>query len=115
MTAVHSRSRLTLSATLLYNKPEHPEQPVSRLHRQVSILLHLDDPLDAIAVHCWNGTWGLIAPGLFSAQDLIQNAYGTIPTTTNPRLHYGCFLGGDGNLLAAQLIDVLFIAGAGAC
>ena len=79
----------------------------------MSILLHLDDPLDAIAVHCWNGTWGLIAPGLFSAQDLIQNAYGTIPTTTNPRTHYGCFLGGDGNLLAAQLIDVLFIAGAG--
>jgi Amt family ammonium transporter len=78
---------------------------------EVSIILHLDDPLDAIAVHCWNGTWGLIAPGLFSAEDLIANAYGNIPTTTNPRTHFGCFLGGDGNLLAAQLVDVLFIAG----
>ena len=78
----------------------------------MSIILHLDDPLDAIAVHCWNGTWGLISPGLFSAEDLINNAYGNIPTTTNPRTHYGCFLGGDGNLLAAQLVDVLFIAGA---
>ena len=35
-------------------------------------MLRLDDPLDAIAVHAWNGTWGLIAPGLFSAQTLIQ-------------------------------------------
>ena len=25
---------------------------------RVSILLHLDDPLDAIAVHAWNGVWG---------------------------------------------------------
>ncbi len=83
-----------------------------RIEWQVSIILHLDDPLDAIAVHCWNGTWGLIAPGLFSAEDLIANAYGNIPTTTNPRTHFGCFLGGDGNLLAAQLVDVLFIAGA---
>lgn len=41
---------------------------------QVSLLLQLDDPLDAIAVHAWNGTWGLIAPGLFSAQGLIQVA-----------------------------------------
>jgi len=39
---------------------------------QVSIMLHLDDPLDAIAVHAWNGTWGLIAPGLFAAESLIQ-------------------------------------------
>jgi len=39
---------------------------------QVSLMLHLDDPLDAIAVHCWNGTWGLIAPGLFSTQVFIQ-------------------------------------------
>lgn len=39
---------------------------------QVSVLVHLDDPLDAIAVHAWNGTWGLIAPGFFSAEALIQ-------------------------------------------
>lgn len=39
---------------------------------QVSLMLHLDDPLDAIAVHAWNGTWGLIAPGFFSTQVYIQ-------------------------------------------
>lgn len=35
-------------------------------------MLHLDDPLDAIAVHAWNGTWGLIAPGFFSTKIYIQ-------------------------------------------
>lgn len=39
---------------------------------QVSVKLHLDDPLDAIAVHAWNGTWGVIAVGLFASQRLIQ-------------------------------------------
>jgi len=39
---------------------------VYNIGSQVSVLLHLDDPLDAIAVHAWNGTWGLIAPGFFS-------------------------------------------------
>ena len=42
-------------------------------------MLHLDDPLDAIAVHCWNGAWGLLALGFFSAKDLINGAYGGVP------------------------------------
>lgn len=42
---------------------------------------------------------------------MLQNAYGVIPSTGAPRKYYGCFLGGNGNLLAAQLIDVLFIGG----
>ena len=79
----------------------------------MSLKCKLDDPLDAIAVHCWNGTWGLIAPGLFSAQDLINNAYGGIPPLgTTMRPHYGAFLGGGGHLLAAQLVDVIWIFGA---
>ena len=36
-----------------------------------------DDPLDAIAVHAWNGTWGVIAVGAFADADLITNSYGT--------------------------------------
>ena len=80
---------------------------------QVSLRLRLDDPLDAIAVHFWNGAWGLIAPGFFSAKDLIANAYGGIPPTgTSPRPYYGLLLGGGGNLLAAQLVTALFILGA---
>jgi Ammonium Transporter Family len=78
--------------------------------RQVSLMAKLDDPLDAIAVHAWNGTWGVIAPGLFAAKDLIANAYGNIPTTTTPRAYYGAFMGGGGNLLAAQLVEILWIA-----
>jgi ammonia channel protein AmtB len=34
-------------------------------------LLQLDDPLDAIAVHAWNGTWGVIAVGLFAGEKLV--------------------------------------------
>jgi Amt family ammonium transporter len=85
---------------------------VYNLGSTVSIMLRLDDPLDAIAVHAWNGTWGLIAPGLFAAQSLIASAYGTRTDNGGDRVFYGCFMkGGNGNLLGAQLVDVCFIAG----
>lgn len=85
---------------------------VYNIGSMVSVMLHLDDPLDAIAVHAWNGVWGLIAPGLFSAQVLIQSAYGVRTDNGGPRIYYGCFMsGGNGNLLGAQLVTVLFIAG----
>ena len=42
----------------------------------------LDDPLDAIAVHAWNGTWGVLAVGLFANKNLVFNAYG--PTLGPP-------------------------------
>lgn len=85
---------------------------VYNIGSQVSLLLHLDDPLDAIAVHAWNGTWGLIAPGFFSAEVLIRAAYGARPDNGNLRTEYGVFMsGGSGRLLAAQLVTVLFIIG----
>lgn len=42
-----------------------------------------------------------------------QSAYGVRTDNGQDRNHYGCFMsGGDGNLLAAQLVTVLFITGA---
>ena len=71
----------------------------------------LDDPLDAIAVHGWNGTWGVIAVGLFASETLITNSYG-LDQSGNVR-PYGCFFpGGNGALLAAQIAYALWIAGA---
>jgi Amt family ammonium transporter len=71
----------------------------------------LDDPLDAIAVHAWNGTWGVLACGFFSDNYLIQNSYGLQQDGATVR-PYGCFVGGNGHLLAAQIIYALWIAGA---
>ena len=80
--------------------------------------LQVDDPLDAIAVHAFNGTWGVIAVGLFAADNLIRQSYGYHPYKTNevtgesdvPR-HYGCFMGGDGRLLAAQIVYSIWLGG----
>ena len=71
----------------------------------------LDDPLDAIAVHGWNGTWGVLAVGFFSSESLITNSYGLAQDgSTRP---YGCFFpGSNGALLAAQIAYALWIAGA---
>ncbi len=42
---------------------------------------------------------------------LPQSAYGLRTDNGLARTHYGCFMsGGSGNLLAAQLVDVCFIA-----
>ena len=72
--------------------------------------LQLDDPLDAIAVHAWNGTWGVLAVGFFAGRGLITASYGTDPYTGNER-EYGCFLGGNGRLLGAQIIYALWLGG----
>ena len=74
----------------------------------------LDDPLDAIAVHAWNGVWGVISVGIFAAQELVMNSYG-VSTQTNGQRPYGFIMGGGGYLFAAQLVYVLWIAGAPAC
>ncbi len=74
------------------------------------VLLQIDDPLDAIAVHAFNGTWGVWAVGLFGAKNLINTSYGSNPYTMGSR-HYGCFMGGGGNLLAAQIVYSIWLGG----
>jgi len=59
---------------------------------------HIDDPLDAFAVHGGAGIWGTIAVGLFSRPDLVNSGrYG------------GAIYGGDFRLLGAQILGLLLI------
>ncbi|GJQ09312.1 hypothetical protein GpartN1_g1103.t1 [Galdieria partita] len=76
------------------------------LHGSKLILrLGIDDPLDAVSVHCLCGTWGVFSTGLFAAEDPRIQAYGTISKD------YGAFMGSGGNLLACQTIGILLIWG----
>lgn len=74
---------------------------------KLMVKLRIDDPLDAIAVHLFNGTWGVIAVGFLAGQKQIAAAYGRTPETSE----YGCWLGGSGRLLGAQLVYALWLAG----
>lgn len=71
--------------------------------------LQIDDPLDAIAVHAFNGTWGVWAVGFFAGKNLVNTSYGYNPFTSGDR-EYGCFLGGSGRLLAAQIVYSIWLA-----
>lgn len=58
-------------------------------------VLHIDDPVGAVAVHCLNGIWGTIAVGLFA-------------TTSAPGndTYTGLFYGGGFSLLLIQLLGM---------
>lgn len=62
-------------------------------------VLHIDDPVGAVAVHCLNGLWGTIATGLFA----------TTSAPGNDELN-GLFYGGGFELLGKQCIGVLAVA-----
>ncbi|KAH7278107.1 hypothetical protein KP509_38G024700 [Ceratopteris richardii] len=66
--------------------------------------LQYDDPLEAAQLHGGCGAWGLIFVGLFTNKDYARQAY-------RDDMNYGLFMGGGGKLLAAQIIDILVIAG----
>ena len=81
---------------------------------KVSIKMRLDDPLGAVAVHAWNGLWGVIAAGLFSDVTLVGNSYLTndpagVPFPRGGGLFYS---GGPGRgrQLAAQVVYALWVA-----
>lgn len=90
---------------------------VGSIYDRWNVCLQVDDPLDAIAVHAFNGTWGVIAVGLFAADNLVRQSYGFHPYLTDgagestiPR-NYGCFMGGNGRLLAAQIVYAIWLGG----
>eukprot|EP00543_Licmophora_paradoxa_P004340 CAMPEP_0202441276 /NCGR_PEP_ID=MMETSP1360-20130828/717_1 /ASSEMBLY_ACC=CAM_ASM_000848 /TAXON_ID=515479 /ORGANISM="Licmophora paradoxa, Strain CCMP2313" /LENGTH=508 /DNA_ID=CAMNT_0049056159 /DNA_START=26 /DNA_END=1552 /DNA_ORIENTATION=+ len=56
------------------------------------IKLKIDDAVDAVPVHCACGIWGVLAVGFFE--------------TT-----HGLFYGGNGNLMVAHIVQILFILG----
>jgi len=75
--------------------------------------LKIDDAVDAIPVHLGNGTWGLIAAGLFASPRRLVDCFGERP-------HVGWFYSlGEGSLdaqlLANQIAGWLFIAGWAMC
>ena len=70
-------------------------------------VLHIDDPVGAVAVHMMNGIWGTIAVGLFSTSSVpgyaVADASGNVMT--------GLFYGGGFKLLGIQMIGLLATAG----
>lgn len=62
-------------------------------------VLHIDDPVGAVAVHCMNGIWGTIAVGLFAT----PAAPGYSITKGDAPLA-GLFYGGGFELLGRQLL-----------
>ena len=60
-------------------------------------VIHVDDPVGAVAVHFFNGIWGSVAVGLFA-------------TTTAPECTLsGLFYGGGFELLGTQLIGIVAV------
>ena len=60
-------------------------------------VVHVDDPVGAVAVHCCNGIWGTIAVGLFA-------------TTNAPECTInGLFYGGGFHQLSLQLLGVITV------
>ena len=70
-------------------------------------VLHIDDPVGAVAVHMINGIWGTVAVGLFSTSTVpgysVKDAAGNVMT--------GLFYGGGLKLLGIQMIGMLATAG----
>lgn len=62
-------------------------------------VLYVDDPVGAVAVHCFNGVWGTVAVGLFA----------TTAAPGNDEL-VGLFYGGGFKLLGLQLIGLAAVA-----
>ena len=75
-------------------------------------VLKIDDPLDAVAVHCFCGAWGLIVAAAFSHTPNYVAAYGgdTSDTYGEDRVK-GFLYGGDGRLLACAIVLILAISG----
>ena len=69
-------------------------------------VLHIDDPVGAVAVHCMNGIWGTLAVGLFATDAApgysIMNARGETLT--------GLFYGGGFELLKLQITGFAAVA-----
>ena len=69
-------------------------------------VIHVDDPVGAVAVHMMNGIWGTIAVGLFSTSSVpgyaVADASGNVMT--------GLFYGGGFKLLGIQFVGMFATA-----
>jgi Amt family ammonium transporter len=69
------------------------------------VWLKIDDAVDAIPVHMFGGSWGVLATGLFAEPSLLLAAYGT---NDHPGWFYKPT---DGTLLLAQVVGMIFVLG----
>lgn len=67
--------------------------------------LHIDDPVGAVAVHCFNGIWGTIAVGLFAS----PSVPGYSLVNKNGEQISGLFYGGGFESLGLQLLGMFSI------
>lgn len=64
--------------------------------------LHVDDVVDAVAVHLGGGAWGTLAVGFFATQSNVYQVLGYANT-------WGVLYGGGGLLLAMQLLGLAVV------
>ena len=69
-------------------------------------VLHIDDPVGAVAVHCLNGIWGTLAVGLFAT----NTAPGYSIANGEGEELVGLFYGGGFELLGIQLVGFVSVA-----
>ena len=69
-------------------------------------VIHVDDPVGAVAVHMMNGIWGTIAVGLFSTDKTPTYSL----ADSNGEKLIGLFYGGGVKLLGIQLLGMLATA-----
>ena len=69
-------------------------------------VLHIDDPVGAVAVHCMNGIWGTLAVGLFAT----DAAPGYSITNVRGETLTGLFYGGGFELLKLQITGFAAVA-----
>ncbi|GMI28298.1 hypothetical protein TeGR_g12923 [Tetraparma gracilis] len=69
--------------------------------------LKIDDVVGAVPVHGFCGIWGVVATGLFASEKQYANAY----YSSRAAKCAGVFYGGDGNMLAANLVFILAVIG----
>eukprot|EP00467_Chlorarachnion_reptans_P012062 CAMPEP_0114495118 /NCGR_PEP_ID=MMETSP0109-20121206/5030_1 /TAXON_ID=29199 /ORGANISM="Chlorarachnion reptans, Strain CCCM449" /LENGTH=693 /DNA_ID=CAMNT_0001672231 /DNA_START=360 /DNA_END=2441 /DNA_ORIENTATION=- len=50
--------------------------PLYKASSTLIAMQRIDDPVDAVSVHCTCGIWGVIAVAFFSNQELVDRAYG---------------------------------------
>lgn len=71
------------------------------LSSKLLIMLKVDDAVDAIPVHFFNGMWGCIATGLFASRRYVSMTYSDA--------HSAGLFYGSGSLLGVEICGILFI------
>eukprot|EP00815_Leptocylindrus_aporus_P000998 CAMPEP_0116063070 /NCGR_PEP_ID=MMETSP0322-20121206/8183_1 /TAXON_ID=163516 /ORGANISM="Leptocylindrus danicus var. apora, Strain B651" /LENGTH=539 /DNA_ID=CAMNT_0003548593 /DNA_START=48 /DNA_END=1667 /DNA_ORIENTATION=+ len=74
---------------------------------ELLVKFRLDDAVDAIPVHLFNGLWGMLCIGFFASPSRVEQVYGVEVSG----LFYYDGASYDGSLLAVQFIGILFILG----